>query len=240
MPAELFRPSAFSTSTGRRVSLLPLSVVAHVVAIAAVLIAPLLADVELPAPARTVPLAYVRVTLPAPPPAAPVAPRPRTTMPSRQAAPIDAPSTIPPDRTLDPTPMVEPGTGTGEHLFQIADAIDVGQPVSGYVPAPPPPPPPAPKGPVRIGGQIEAPTRIRDVRPAYPVIAQQARVQGSVMMDAIIGIDGRVREVRVTRSVPLLDEAAMAAVRQWVFTPTRLNGEAVPVVMTVTVEFRLN
>jgi protein TonB len=55
----------------------------------------------------------------------------------------------------------------------------------------------------------------------------------------VIAPDGIVREVRVLRSVPLLDDAAIEAVRQWAFTPTRLNGEAVPVVMTVTVTFTL-
>ena len=57
---------------------------------------------------------------------------------------------------------------------------------------------------------------------------------------AVIGEDGGVRDVRVLRSIPLLDAAAVEAVRQWGFTPTLLNGEPVPVVMTITVAFRLN
>ena len=60
-----------------------------------------------------------------------------------------------------------------------------------------------------------------------------------VILEAVIGEDGRVRNVRVLRSIQLLDGAAVDAVRQWVFTPTLLNGQPVPVVMTVTVAFEL-
>jgi len=60
-----------------------------------------------------------------------------------------------------------------------------------------------------------------------------------VILEAVLGVDGVVREVGVLRSIPLLDEAALQAVRQWQFTPTLLNGEPVPVVLTVTVVFRL-
>jgi protein TonB len=80
---------------------------------------------------------------------------------------------------------------------------------------------------------------VHDVSPAYPAIAQSARVQGMVIIQATIGVDGSVVDATVLRSVPLLDEAALTAVRQWRYTPTRLNGEAVAVIMTVTVNFQL-
>jgi len=76
--------------------------------------------------------------------------------------------------------------------------------------------------------------------PDYPAIARSARVTGTVILEAVIAEDGTVRDVRVLRSIRLLDEAAIEAVRQWRFTPTLLNGEAVPVIMTVTVAFNLN
>ena len=60
-----------------------------------------------------------------------------------------------------------------------------------------------------------------------------------MIIEAVIGVDGRVQDARVLRSAPLLDEAALAAVRQWLYTPTRLNGQPVSVVMTVTVRFQL-
>ena len=109
--------------------------------------------------------------------------------------------------------------------------------VGGLLEAPPPPPPPP--EPVRVGGNIQAPTKVTDVQPRYPPVAQAARVQGVVILEAVIGPDGRVTDVKVLRSVPLLDEAAIEAVRQWTYTPTLLNGVAVPVIMTVTVNFQL-
>jgi TonB family protein len=94
-------------------------------------------------------------------------------------------------------------------------------------------------GALRVGGNIKAPIKIKDVRPVYPPAAQQARVQGMVIVEARIGVDGSVETVQVLRSIPLLDEAAIEAVRQWKFTPTLLNGAPVPVMMTMTVNFTL-
>ena len=90
---------------------------------------------------------------------------------------------------------------------------------------------------VRIGGQIKAPTKIKDVKPVYPAIARSARVAGVVTIEATIGPDGKVIDATVVRSIPLLDEAALDAVRQWEYTPTLLNGVAVPVRVTVTINF---
>src|SRR5207244_9090148 len=73
----------------------------------------------------------------------------------------------------------------------------------------------------------------------YPAIAQSARVQGVVIIEATIGPNGAVQEAKVLRSIPLLDAAALDAVKQWEFTPTMLNGAPVPVIMTVTVNFTL-
>ena len=111
-------------------------------------------------------------------------------------------------------------------------------PVFVKLPALPPPPPPPPP-PVRVGGQIKAPVRVKNVNPVYPSIAQSARVQGVVIIEATIGPDGRVTDTKVLRSIPLLDQAAVDAVKQWTYTPTLLNGVPVPVIMTVTVNFTL-
>jgi protein TonB len=64
-------------------------------------------------------------------------------------------------------------------------------------------------------------------------------VKGIVIVEATIGPTGRVERARVLRSITLLDEAALEAVRQWEFTPTLLNGTPVSVLMTVTVNFNL-
>jgi len=95
----------------------------------------------------------------------------------------------------------------------------------------------AKRAPVRVGGRIKAPTKIKDVKPVYPAIAQSARVAGVVTIEATIGFDGKVVDAKVVRSSPLLDQAALDAVRQWEYTPTLLNGVPVSVLVTVTVNF---
>jgi protein TonB len=92
---------------------------------------------------------------------------------------------------------------------------------------------------VRVGGPIKPPVKVRDVRPVYPQEAQDARVTGIVIIEARIDAEGNVTDAKVIRPVPLLDDAARDAVLQWKFTPTMLNGVAVPVIMTVTVNFTL-
>jgi TonB family protein len=117
------------------------------------------------------------------------------------------------------------------------------------MPPPPPPPPPAAGGSVarqagdddalRVGGNIKAPTKIKNVNPVYPEDAKEARIQGVVIIEARIERDGTVGDARILRSIPMLDEAALDAVRQWEFTPTLMNGAPVPVIMTVTINFTL-
>ncbi len=94
--------------------------------------------------------------------------------------------------------------------------------------------------PLRVGGDIEEPKKIRDVRPVYPQEARDAGVQGIVILEVTLDELGEVSDARVLRSVPMLDDPALDAVRQWKFTPTLLNGQPVPVIMTVTVNFTLN
>jgi protein TonB len=91
--------------------------------------------------------------------------------------------------------------------------------------------------PVRVGGNVQAPEKIVHVAPVLPELAARAGVRGVVILEATIGADGLVTNARVLRSIPLLDQAAIDAVRQWRYTPTMLNGQAVPVIMTVTVRF---
>ena len=111
--------------------------------------------------------------------------------------------------------------------------------ITGGIPEAPPPPPPPPTQPVRVGGNIKPPQKLKHVNPVYPPIAQSARVQGIVIIEATIGPSGAVQDARVLRSIPLLDASALDAVKQWQFTPTLLNGVPVPVIMTVTVQFTL-
>jgi len=99
--------------------------------------------------------------------------------------------------------------------------------------------PQPPEGALRVGGGISAPKKIRDARPVYPEDARAAGVQGIVIVEAVIGKDGKVESATVLRGIPMLDQAALDAVRQWEFTPTFVNGAPVSVIVTMTVNFTL-
>jgi TonB family protein len=94
-------------------------------------------------------------------------------------------------------------------------------------------------GAIRVGGNVRVPTKVKDVKPVYPPEAKDARVQGVVIAEVRIEPDGRVGNAQILRSIPMLDAAALEAIRQWEFTPTLLNGAPVPVLLTVTVQFSL-
>lgn len=96
---------------------------------------------------------------------------------------------------------------------------------------------PSPDAPVRVGGNIRQPAKIKDVAPVMPASARQTGVFGVVILELTIDTEGRVSNARVLRSIPLLDKAALDAVQQWEFAPTYVDGRAVPVIMTVTVPF---
>ena len=120
--------------------------------------------------------------------------------------------------------------------------VPVKDPHAPPQPPPPPPPPPAPPSdddPLRVGGNIKEPKKVKHVAPIYPPEAQEARIQGIVILEVLIDPDGKVTSARVIRGVNGLDDAAVDAVLQWEFTPTLFNGIARPVIMTVTVNFTL-
>jgi protein TonB len=111
---------------------------------------------------------------------------------------------------------------------------------SGILPPPPPPPPAVVREPIRVGGAITAPALVSRVEPVYPPLAASAHVQGVVILEAVVDREGRVESVKVLRSIPLLDDAATAAVRQWRYSPLLLNGRPERFVLTVTVSFSLD
>lgn len=128
----------------------------------------------------------------------------------------------------------------GVVLTLTAGAAAMSFPLVGGPSVEPPITSPEVQAPVRVGGAIPPPKKIVDVRPVYPPDALAARVQGVVILEVTIGHDGTVEDAAVLRSIPMLDQAALDAVRQWVFTPTLLNGTSVLVIMTVTVNFTLD
>ena len=94
--------------------------------------------------------------------------------------------------------------------------------------------------PVRVGGDVMAPTVVTRIDPVYTEIARKARISGIVILEAIINTDGNVRDVRVLKPLPMgLDQSALDAVRRWKFKPGTLNGRPVPVIFNLTVNFRL-
>jgi protein TonB len=112
--------------------------------------------------------------------------------------------------------------------------------MGGMLDAPPPPPPPPPSAPIRTGGELKAPALIKRVPPVYPPLAVSAEIEGTVILEATVGKDGRVEDVRVLRSVGVLDRAAINAVRQWEYAPLLLNGTPERFILTVTVSFNLS
>jgi protein TonB len=213
-----------------------ISLVAHAGVVAAVLVTTLVVTHSLPGAPPMFEFVLVRAEMPSPPPI-PAAPRPAAPAPvPRAEIPIEAPQAVQPE--ADVPRMVDDSPAAGlDGVAGVAGPADAG--TIGDAVGPPPPPEPKPVVP-RVGGAIVPPAKVRHVAPVYPSIALAARVQGVVILDAVIGEDGTVRELRILRSVPLLDQAALEAVRQWRFTPTLLNGQPTPVIMSVTVSFALN
>jgi protein TonB len=206
------------------------SVIAHAVAACLLLLAPVLATTDLPEPRRATEFVQVNAAMPVAPP---LVPRPRSVAPlSPNAAPVEAPNGVSPET---------PGVAAGDDPAPVPGAgfVDSGTTVP-FTPPPPPPPPAVSHAPLRVGGSISLPTKISTVAPVYPSLARSARVSGVVIIEVVIAEDGRVRDARILRSIPLLDQAALDAVEQWRFTPTLLNGQPVAIVMTVTVSFTLN
>jgi len=118
--------------------------------------------------------------------------------------------------------------------------------IIGAVPtaAPPPPPPPVEQKKqvqrIRVGGQVQQANLIRQPKPVYPPLAKQARIQGVVRFNAIIGKDGTIQNLQLMSGHPLLVPAAQEAVKQWLYKPTLLNGEPVEVATVIDVNFTLS
>ena len=241
MPHDLFGdivvrpPSARS----RRSSVVVFSVVAHAAALVALVIVPLFAADTLPTPKRVIdyflPSDIVPVVVPAIPHPTTTAHRdlqpPSPTMTPGMPAPIDAPTGI---SREDPLTAGSAGIGSGAPPIGVVE----GPPSEGLWRTEPPPAPP-PQAPIHWHSGIRVPQKIVDVAPVYPRFARDARAQGIVIIEATIDARGNVVAARVTKSVNLLDQAALDAVRQWKFSPTLLNGVPVPIIMTVTVRFIL-
>ena len=219
-----------------RWTMLPVSVVAHVVALTLCIVVPLDGGIELPDAWPSSVSAYISASAVPPPPPDLVA-RPQLSATPSSAAPITPPEGISEEVTLpSPGPAVEgsipgmPGavSGIGRGMLLETEVAPVALPST-----------PAPPAIVRAGGVIREPRKIVNVQPIYPEYARAAGIQGVVIIEATIDEQGAVMDARILRSRPLLDAAALAAVKQWRYTPTLLNGVPVRVLMTVTINFSL-
>jgi periplasmic protein TonB len=214
---------------------LAFSILIHLIIVAALIVSPIVANDVLPAPRRAIDFIVAEPIATPPIPAPPrVGRKDASKTPSLTAAPVISPDNIAPEIEREPfetegSPHGVPGGVPG------GDANSI---VAG-IPEPPPPPEPKSKDPLPVGGLIQPPQKTRYVMPLYPALARAAGREGTVILEAVISEEGRVQHVKVLRSIPLLDQAAIDAVRQWEFTPSRLNGQPVAVVMTVTVTFTL-
>ncbi len=191
---------------------------------------------------QTLPNAMINTFLVAPPPPAPPPPpqqavvrqvQPKTFAVNRMVAPTVIPKQVeiakdeaPPSVATSDTAGV-PG-GTGDVLGGIGTGV-----------APPPPPPAAKPDRIRVGGDVQSASLLRQVTPEYPAIAKSAHVTGTVTLRAIISRDGSVEKLQYVSGPAMLMTSAMSAVKEWKYRPTMLNGQPVEVDTTVQVVFSL-
>ena len=221
-----------------------LSLLFQIGAIGLLILAPLLYT-------QTLPTAELKSMLMAPPPPAP--PRPPVLVKVRPTASVTrkfamstlvAPRIIPKEiPTINDVPAgpnigtdMSVGAGNGDSLLFSSVGPD-----TGTVPPPTPLAKPIPKpSAVRVGGAVAEANLTRKVQPVYPALAKSARVQGAVEFSAVISKDGRIENLQLVRGHPLLVNAAREAILQWQYRPTMLNGQAVEVLTTITVNFTLS
>jgi periplasmic protein TonB len=198
---------------------------------------------------------FASTFLVAPPPPPP--PPPAAAAPLIKAAPVHrvfensgkliAPTVVPKEIAMlkeAPLPEMEgtggvaggvPGGVAGGSMGGVIGGVIGGTTMS----APIAPKEKGPRAPVRVGGRVKEPRIITRVDPKYPALAIQTRLQGTVIVEAIIDEHGDVVEVKAVSGPPLLIQSALDAVRRWKYEPTYLNDEPVAVQLNVTVTFTL-
>jgi periplasmic protein TonB len=202
---------------------------------------------------EALPRQMLTTLLVAPPPPPPPPPPPAATITKIvkpvariiQAGKMMAPTVIPKKVTMLKEEELPPDVGAVGVTGGVPGGVPGGQAggvlggiIGGVGSNLPPPPREAPKR-IRVGGNVQQANLIRRVVPTYPAIAKAARIQGDVILHAIIAKDGTVQELRYESGPPMLMQSAMDAVRQWRYAPTLLNGEPVEVETTITVKFTL-
>lgn len=234
----------------KRASTLMVSLLAHTATVMVLLALPLVYYQALPSAELLTALIAVplpKIDSPPPPPAQrhrrPTGGTPQVVHLTDFQVPTEIPQGIPEPPDVDPNLEWISGSG-GQGPVGIPGGVPGGLPgVTKFgdmsVPSVAPPPPPVKRRPVRVS-RLQSSKLVRRVEPVYPPLAARARLEGAVVLQATIDEVGEVSEVVVLRGHPLLNQAAVDAVRQWRYSPTILNGEPVSVITTVTVIFRLH
>ena len=232
-----------------------LALLSQALAIAVLVVVPMLYVQTLPEPSLT---SVLTITLPPRPPAPPPPPakqsrtqkiKPRTFKAKVLLAPVHIPKQVPLIQDLPPSvaqsvladvPGGVPGGVDGGVPGGMLNALPSFAPPSPLSPAKPAPSSkPAPPPRIQVGGQVQAALLIHEVTPRYPPLARQARIDGTVLLKAIIGRDGSVEHLTFVSGNILLEQATMDAVKQWVYKPTYLNGIPVEVATEIAVHFSL-
>jgi protein TonB len=222
-----------------------LSVVTHVAVLAGIAWVVLFSvSDKLPAvPTMIAFVAEAPIPSPPPPPPPPAAKAARAAQVSKPLPTTGPTFTVPAEIPVGIQP--ESGVDLGDE-GGVVGGVEGGIPggvlggiLGGMINEAPPPLPPPPARPKRVGGELQAPALIHRVEPDYPGVAVSAKVGGTVILEATVNEAGAVTDVTVLRSIPLLDKAAIKAVRQWRYQPLELNGQPVPFILVVTVTFSL-
>jgi protein TonB len=227
-----------------------LSFVVQIFAIGVLVILPLIYFQVLPSATLTSLITAPPPPPPPPPPPAAAPPKVVKVIPRQMdAGKLLVPKVIPKEIKQISEDEAPPSAGMG-----VAGGVPGGVPggvgggvldgVLSSIPKAAPPPPPPPKKEanpsiVNVGGRVQAAKLIRNPQPVYPQIARQARISGTVELAAIIGEDGHIQSLNVVSGHPLLRQAALDAVKQWVYQPTLLNEQPVKVNTTIDVIFTL-
>jgi protein TonB len=196
---------------------------------------------------QALPKAMLSTLLIAPPPPPPPPPPPQA-VPVKVIKPVArlltqgklmAPRAIPKDVAIFKEAELPPEPAAGSGVLGGLGGDILGGLGGGSSASAPPPPPKAAPSRIKLGGQVQAAKIVAQPQPLYPALARQARIQGNVVLHAIIDKDGRVGQLEVVSGHPLLVQSALDAVKQWRYQPTQLNGDPVEVDTTITVTFVL-